>query len=300
MDFVIRKAELADLPGLVRVMEETVASMQQPDWFVPADEAFLAELINGKGFILAAQTQDGGIAAMFQACFPGPEEEHLGRDAGLSEHELPKAAHMDSVAVCPAYRGHKLQKKLLIEGEKEMAALGYRHLLCTTHPDNRYSLSNLLDFGYTPVATIEKYGGLPRHVLYKSNSPAIAALRYPGLDAFLMRLPGVQKDFKVEWQWLRYQVGAKLFAALCTPGLEHGSHGGRNMLILKCDPMLAELYRAQYADVVPGFYSNKQHWNSVYLDGDVPRELVFSMCEHAYAQTLSKLPKKIQKEICGA
>ncbi|MEA4969021.1 MAG: GNAT family N-acetyltransferase [Candidatus Pelethousia sp.] len=300
MDFVIRKAGLNDLPSLMRVIAETTASLRQPAWFAPADEAFLAAQIQGDGFILVAQAPDGSIAGVFQAHFPGLAEENLGRDAGLWPAELPKAAHMDSVAVRPAYRGHKLQTKLLIEGEKEMAALGYRHLFCTAHPDNSYSLTNLLDLGYMLTVTVKKYGGLPRHVLYKPNGPALAALHYPGLDDYLLAMPGVQKDFKVEWQWLRYQVGGKLFAAQCTPGLQYGPHGGRTMLILKCDPLLAELYRGQYADIVPGFYSDKRNWNSVYLDAELPKDLVFAMCDHAYEQTFSKLTKKAQKEIQGA
>lgn len=300
MDFIIRKAQLSDIPGLMRVMEETVGTMVHPDWFVSDGEAHMAAQINGEGFVLLAQALDGIIAGFFQACFPGFSEDNLGRDADLREAELPKVAHMDSVAVLPAYRGHKLQAKLVTAGEKELAALGYRHLLCTVHPDNRYSLSNLTDLGYVLTVTLKKYGGLPRHVLYKSNGPAIAAVRYPGLDAFLLSMPGVHKDFKAEWQWLRYQVGGKLFAALCTPGLQYGAHGGRTMLILKCEPMLAELYRRQYADVVPGFYSDKRNWNSAYLDGDLPQELVWAMCSHAYEQVFSKLTKKAQREILGA
>ncbi|MPN33003.1 hypothetical protein SDC9_180486 [bioreactor metagenome] len=206
---------------------------------------------------------------------------------------------MDSMAVLPAYRGHKIQKQMVAAGENELAALGYRHLFCTVHPDNHYSLSNLLELGYTIIVTIRKYGGLPRHILYKSNGPAISALRYPGLDAHLLALPGAQKDFKAEWQWLRYRVGGKLFAALCTPGLQYGAYGGRTMLILKCEPLLAELYRQQFTDVVPGFYSDKRNWNSVYLDADLPKELVWSMCTHAYEQVFAKLTKKMQREITG-
>ena len=28
----------------------------------------------------------------------------------------------------------------------------------------------------------------------------------------------------------------------------------------------------QYKDIVPGYYMNKEHWNSLYLEGDVPDE----------------------------
>jgi len=299
MDFVVRKADLIDLPEVMRVIREAAVPIASPDWFSVPDEKYMEAQLRGEGFILAAETPEGVIAGIFEVDFPGMGEDNLGRDVGLFEEQLPKVAHMDLAAVVPGYRGNKLHSKLLAEAEKEVTALGYRHLLCTVHPDNCYSLSNFVGLGYSVAATSLKYGGRLRHILYKSNGPILAALHYPGLDEFLLSLPGAQKDYKAEWQWLRYQVGSKLFVALCTPGLEHGRHGGRTMLILKCDPMLAELYREQYEDVVPGFYSDKRNWNSVYLDAGLPADLVFIMCRHAYERTLSKLPKKVQREIQG-
>ena len=72
------------------------------------------------------------------------------------------------------------------------------------------------------------------------------------------------------------------------------------MFILKCEPALAELFRQQYADVVPGFYSDKRNWNSVYLDGAVPKEVLEGMCEMSYRLVLEKLPKRVQREILDA
>ncbi|MDO5112219.1 MAG: MmcQ/YjbR family DNA-binding protein [Clostridia bacterium] len=120
---------------------------------------------------------------------------------------------------------------------------------------------------------------------------------YPWLDEYLKSKPGTVKDFKPEWGWFRYMLCGKQFAAVCTPDPEHALHKGRTMVILKCDPQLAELYRAQFADVVPGFYCNKQHWNSVYLDGAVPEDTLRSMCDMAYDLILHKLPKKVQQQI---
>ena len=120
--------------------------------------------------------------------------------------------------------------------------------------------------------------------------------RYPWLDAYLLAKPGATKDYKAEWGWFRYLVGGKQFASVCTPEEEHPIHAGRTMVILKCDPQLAELFRAQYPDVVPGFYSNKTHWNSVYLDGSVPEDVLRGMCDQSYELVLSGLPKK-QREL---
>ena len=123
--------------------------------------------------------------------------------------------------------------------------------------------------------------------------------RYDWLDQYLLDKPGCTKDYKAEWGWFRYQVGGKLFAAVCTPDETHAEHAGRTMVILKCDPQLAELFRQQYADVVPGFYCNKAHWNSVYLDGAVPDDILRSMCDLSYQLVCMKLPKRVLAEIAA-
>lgn len=121
--------------------------------------------------------------------------------------------------------------------------------------------------------------------------------RYPWLEEALMACPGAEQDYKVEWQWQRFLVRGKMFAAICTPGPEHKGYAGRMMVILKCDPRLAEGFRAEYPDIVPGFYSDKRHWNSVYLDGAVPEAVLRDLCEMSYRLVVSKLPKYVQREI---
>lgn len=122
---------------------------------------------------------------------------------------------------------------------------------------------------------------------------------YEWLDGYLLSKPGAVSEFKAEWGWLRYLVGGKQFVAVCTPGEAYKPHAGRTMVLLKCDPMLAELFRQQYADVVPGFYSDKRTWNSVYLDGAVPEETLRAMCDMSYELVFAKLTKKAQREIKG-
>ena len=55
--------------------------------------------------------------------------------------------------------------------------------------------------------------------------------------------------------------------------------------------------REQYADIVPGFYSDKRHWNTVYLDSTVPEDLVRDLCDMSYRLVVEKLPKYVQKEL---
>lgn len=39
------------------------------------------------------------------------------------------------------------------------------------------------------------------------------------VDAYLRAKPSAEKDFKAEWEWWRYLVGGKMFAAEFTVGL---------------------------------------------------------------------------------
>lgn len=117
------------------------------------------------------------------------------------------------------------------------------------------------------------------------------------LEERLMTFPGVTKDYKEEWGWWRYQVGGKLFAAVCQPGPEHAGYDCRKLISLKCDPERAILLRAEFADIVPGFYCDKRHWNSVFLDGNVPADVLEDLCRHSYQLVFSKLTKKLQREI---
>ena len=123
--------------------------------------------------------------------------------------------------------------------------------------------------------------------------------RYDWLDAYLLSKSGCTKDYKAEWGWLRYQVGGRMFAATCRPDLKHEGYDGRELLTLKCEPLLSELLRSQYKDVVPGFYMDKRCWISVFLDGEVPDGDLRDMCDRSYALVLNGLTKKAQRQLGG-
>ncbi len=122
-------------------------------------------------------------------------------------------------------------------------------------------------------------------------------MKYEWLCKYLMSKRGAVRDYKIEWQWERYLVAGRMFAAICTPDPKYKPHDGRSMVILKCDPLLAEIFRKEYADVVPGFYMDKRSWNSVYLDGEVPDETLKDMCDMSYKLVFEKLTKREQREV---
>ena len=107
----------------------------------------------------------------------------------------------------------------------------------------------------------------------------------------------MEKDYKPEWGWFRYMLRGKLFAAVCSPGPEHKTYGGHDLINLKCDPARSELLRAEYPDILPGFYSDKRTWIACFLDGELPDDLLRQLCADSHRLVLEKLPKYVQREI---
>ena len=118
-------------------------------------------------------------------------------------------------------------------------------------------------------------------------------MKYPWIDKELLTKPGVTKDLQAEWNWTRYQIGGKMFAAVCLDD----ATGKPVYITLKLDPVEGEFFRQQYADIIPGYYMNKVHWNSVRADGAVPDDLLREMLEKSYRLVLGGLSKKKQREL---
>lgn len=117
-------------------------------------------------------------------------------------------------------------------------------------------------------------------------------MRYTWLDEYLMEKKAVTKDLKKEWNWIRYQIGGKMFAAVCLDKEDKPYY-----INLKLEPSEGEFLRSQYEDIIPGYYSNKQHWNSVNPDGEVPDDLLKDLLDKSYQLVLEGFSKKKQKEI---
>lgn len=119
-------------------------------------------------------------------------------------------------------------------------------------------------------------------------------MKYAWMDEYLMNKTGVTKDLKEEWNWIRYVIGGKMFAAIC---LDRANENKPVYITLKLDPLDGDFLRQQYEDIIPGYYMNKVHWNSVKPDGVVPDDLLMEMLDKSYALVLHSFSKKRQQEI---
>lgn len=120
-------------------------------------------------------------------------------------------------------------------------------------------------------------------------------MRYVWLDEYLLGKAGVTKDLQKDWNWIRYQIGGKMFAAVCLSGEKDEPY----YITLKLEPSEGEFLRQQYEDIVPGYYCNKQHWNSIKPDGNVPDDLLKDLLDKSYFLVLGGFSRKRQRELLG-
>jgi len=66
---------------------------------------------------------------------------------------------------------------------------------------------------------------------------------------------------------------------------------------LKCDPDWAIRLRDEWDEVQPGYHMNKQHWNTIHLEGKLPLQLIRQMADHSYQLILESLPAKIKQQL---
>jgi predicted DNA-binding protein (MmcQ/YjbR family) len=116
-------------------------------------------------------------------------------------------------------------------------------------------------------------------------------LKYEWLDKYCLSKKGVEKDFKIEWNVIRYMIRGKMFVMV------GGDKQDKKIVTVKCEPTFGDFLRGEYEDIIPGYYMNKQHWNSVYVDGNVPDDILKQMIDMSYELILKSFSKKIQKEI---
>lgn len=91
-----------------------------------------------------------------------------------------------------------------------------------------------------------------------------------------------------------FKVNNKIFAQLYP--LENDYK-----ITLKCDQLLAELYRNQYKNVVIKGYHCPEvqaiYWNTVYINKTVSDEVIYEMIDHSYDEVIKSFSKKIQKQM---
>ena len=175
MKFKIEKMTVENLPEIMEVMEDAHKSVGKQEWFVADEEAYVKQVLEGKGFLVGAREEESRELAGFFMVFYPEAQNNLGQYAGLTGEELGKVVYMDSAAVKESYRGNRLQGQMLQEAERllkeqqKKQRQNVQYCMCTVHPDNHSSLHTMEKNGYEIVSREKLYGGLDRYVLCKKS-----------------------------------------------------------------------------------------------------------------------------------
>ena len=68
---------------------------------------------------------------------------------------------------------------------------------------------------------------------------------------------------------------------------------------LKCDPDEAHALRSLFEAVEPGYYMNKEHWNTITLDGSMEGAIITEMIVTSYNLVTKKLKKADREKLLG-
>ena len=96
---------------------------------------------------------------------------------------------------------------------------------------------------------------------------------------------GVTEETPFGPDTLVYKVMGKMFAAT---GLDRVPFS----VNLKCDPDEAVMLRDIFSGVLPGYHMNKRHWNTIVLDGSIPRGEIERMIDNSYSLVVAGLPRR--------
>lgn len=83
------------------------------------------------------------------------------------------------------------------------------------------------------------------------------------------------------WTVMRHRKNKKMFACIY-------EREDKVWINVKCDPNWRDFWRSTYQSVIPGYHMNKEHWNSIILDGSVPQQDIERMVAESYALTKSR------------
>lgn len=104
-----------------------------------------------------------------------------------------------------------------------------------------------------------------------------------------LSLPGTYQDAPFHdpnWQLVRIKGSKKAF--LWTYDMDGAVH-----INVKVDPQWRDFWRDAYEAVMPGYHQNKEHWNTIRLDGSIPDAEIKRMIAESYDLVTDSPTKRI-------
>ncbi len=111
--------------------------------------------------------------------------------------------------------------------------------------------------------------------------------------AYGLSFPDTYQDapfHDTNWQLVRVKESRKAF-------LWTYERNGYIHLNVKADPEWRDFWRSAYRSVIAGWHQNKEHWNTIILDGTVPDADIRRMIKESYEQITDSPSKRIYEAV---
>ena len=113
---------------------------------------------------------------------------------------------------------------------------------------------------------------------------------HEALRTYLLAKPGAVAEHPFGPQPLVVKVGGKIFALVAEDATPR-------TISLKCEPAHAQFLRDTFPAVRPGYHLNKEHWNTVTLDGSIPEEGLRAMIDELYRLVVGSLSQAARRRL---
>lgn len=110
---------------------------------------------------------------------------------------------------------------------------------------------------------------------------------------FGLSFPGTYQEapfHDTNWQLVRVNSSKKAF-------LWTYERDGYININIKVDPEWRDFWRNTYEAVIPGWHQNKEHWNTVILDGSIPDDDIRRMISESYNIVTDTPSKRIYEAV---
>jgi predicted DNA-binding protein (MmcQ/YjbR family) len=137
----------------------------------------------------------------------------------------------------------------------------------------------------------------PKRLASKRSRAGIElSARTNAVKAFLETRPGVEAVPVIAPRGLAplslmFKIMGKMFAVLSLRGDEY--------VVLKCEPHVGEMLRAQYEGVGHRTHLDPRHWIAVELDADVPKKEIERLATQSYALVSASLTRRQRAELAA-
>lgn len=109
------------------------------------------------------------------------------------------------------------------------------------------------------------------------------------LRNYCLAKKGVTEHFPFDDKVLVFKVLNKMFVLTNIENFDRFN--------AKCNPERAIELREMYQAIEPGYHMSKIHWNTVFVNRDLPQKLVLELIDHSYDIIVESLPKKLRQTL---